>query len=120
MRQLTAEEIDHAPEWATHYFINGSHSVVFESDEYYQTYHSASMNSHKSLQLDGGMDSDSIPIPGKEKPTSEADLIHEEVCRIAKYLYEKFYYDAGKCELAGDTRGVLSQIDGMLTGLVEE
>ena len=79
MRQLTAEEIDHAPEWATHYLINGTDKVTFESVDYYQFHCNGMLYHSRHPQFRGGiMSVYSIPIPEKEKPTSEADLIHEE------------------------------------------
>jgi len=115
-RQLTQEEIDIAPEWATHYQIYGDDKdICFESKDFYQ------------LVLNGvrkdntiGLEDESIPIPGREKSASEAEIIHKEVCRIAEYLYKKFYSDVKGFELLEGTSGVLSQIDNMLTGLTKK
>jgi hypothetical protein len=38
MRPLTQQEIDDAPEWATHYTAEDEH-VTFISEKYYQNYH---------------------------------------------------------------------------------
>ena len=111
-RQLTQEEIDSAPEWATHYAIGDDH-ICFENEEFFQ------LNGVKIVNMEG-LDVDSLPIPRKEKPASEAELIHEEVCRIAEYLYKKFYSDVKGFELLEGTSGVLSQIDNMLTGLTKK
>ena len=115
-RQLTQEEIDNAPEWATHYQIyDNDKDICFESKDFYQ------------IVLDGarkdniiGLEDESIPIPGREKSASEAEIIHKEVCRIAEYLYKKFYSDVKGFELLEGTSGVLSQIDNMLTGLTKK
>lgn len=36
MRQLTQEEIDNAPDWATEYLIKYEDEILWESKKYYQ------------------------------------------------------------------------------------
>jgi hypothetical protein len=115
-RQLTQEEINIAPDWATHYQIyEDDKDVCFESEDFYQFVFNG-VRKHNII----GLEDESIPIPRKEKSASEAELIHEEVCRIAGYLYKKFYSDVKGFELLEGTSGVLSQIDNMLTGLTKK
>ena len=111
-RQLTQEEIDIAPEWATHYQIYDNY-ICFENDEFYQFIPNGVRKDNTI-----GLEDESIPIPGREKSASEAELIHKEVCRIAEYLYKKS--DVKGFELLEGTSGVLSQIDNMLTGLTKK
>ncbi|NRB82071.1 MAG: hypothetical protein HRU38_26040 [Saccharospirillaceae bacterium] len=115
-RQLTQEEIDNAPEWATHYQIyDERENICFESEDFYQFIPNGVRKDNTI-----GLEDESIPIPRKEKSASEAELIHKEVCRIAEYLYKKFYSDVKGFELLEGTSGVLSQIDNMLTGLTKK
>ena len=37
MRDLTQQEIDNAPDWATHYYITPSGTITFESDKMFQS-----------------------------------------------------------------------------------
>lgn len=63
-RQLTQEELDLAPEWATDYFIDNEGDVCFESESYYQ-YLVEGKLLDKQYQTGFGMEEDSQPIPRK-------------------------------------------------------
>jgi len=73
-RQLTQEEIDSAPEWATHYQIyDNDKDICFESKDFYQ------------IVLDGarkdniiGLEDESIPIPGRETTTTTKAIEFKE------------------------------------------
>ena len=73
-RQLTQEEIDNAPEWATHYQIyDNDKDICFESKDFYQ------------IVLDGarkdniiGLEDESIPIPGRETTTTTKAIEFKE------------------------------------------
>ena len=65
-RQLTQEEIDKAPEWATHYQIyDESGDICFESEDSYQFL----FNGVKHNII--GLEDESIPIPRKETTTTK-------------------------------------------------
>ena len=65
-RQLTQEEIDNAPEWATHYQIyDERENICFESEDFYQFI-------PNGVRKDNiiGLEDESIPIPRKETTTT--------------------------------------------------
>ena len=63
-RQLTQEEIDNAPEWATHYQI-GDNNICFENDEFFQfSYDNKRIIGVRIVNMQG-LDIDSLPIPAK-------------------------------------------------------
>lgn len=59
MRQLTQNEIDNAPDWATHYGICPDGDILFENEDFFTW---ASEPNEKLGQL-FGVDEDSKPIP---------------------------------------------------------
>lgn len=62
MRQLTQQEIDDAPSWATHYGICEDGDVLLENSEFFIF----TSKPNKKLGQLFGVDSDSKPIPRKE------------------------------------------------------
>ncbi len=66
-RQLTQEEIDIAPEWATHYQIyEDDKDVCFESEDFYQFVFNG-VRKHNII----GLEDESLPIPGREDTTTK-------------------------------------------------
>ena len=65
-RQLTQEEIDNAPEWATHYQIyDNDKDICFENDEFFQfSYDNKRIIGVRIVNMQG-LDIDSLPIPAK-------------------------------------------------------
>ncbi len=62
-RQLTQEEINLAPEWATRYFIITCTTIRFESEGYYCYSFNGEMSAKERNKF--GVDEDSQPIPRK-------------------------------------------------------
>ena len=76
MRELTQQEIDNAPEWATGYFITpGFNGVTYESHEFYQYLPCGS----RVEQLSSGLSVNAKPIPRKEFDISEYEFSDSEV-----------------------------------------
>ena len=62
MRKLTQQEIDNAPEWATHYTITRPASLpMYESTKSYQV-----VDNNRRIQPPKGISSHAKPIPRKE------------------------------------------------------
>ena len=80
-RELTQEEIDLAPEWATNYYVDSAGDILFESDDNYQwvivgeTYDVFS-------QLSNGMRPDSKPIPRKKIDITEREFSDSEIGQV--------------------------------------
>ena len=100
-RQLTQEEIDSAPEWATHYQIydNDTH-ICFESKDFYL------------LVLDGvrkdniiGLEDESIPIPGRETTTKVIEFKEGEILSALNVKMIQFGH------LVSEDRYIFSQAD---------
>ncbi len=70
-RQLTQEEIDLAPEWATRYFIITCTTIRFESEGYYCYSFNGEISAKERNKF--GVDEDSQPIPRKEFDLSYSD-----------------------------------------------
>ena len=83
-RQLTQEEIDIAPEWATHYLVGEYNDILFQSDDYFQRLEDGLLNV-KVTQVTSGISRKAQPIPRKAFDISEykftsgdINIIHDD------------------------------------------
>ncbi len=76
MRDLTQQEIDDAPEWATHYVIDKSGYVIYESE-----YHLQFSNSERRCDSDG-LTVRSQPIIRNEFDISEYEFDNMKFIRV--------------------------------------
>ena len=80
-RQLTQEEIDLTPEWATHYFVDNVDDVCFESGSCYQYLIKGKLLA-KCDQSEFGMEEDSQPIPRKAFDISEHEFSDSDISDV--------------------------------------
>lgn len=67
MRELTQQEIDNAPDWATHYYVMGGGNLMYESLEFWSFAGVATVNPNL------GIASSSKPITRKPFDIGEYD-----------------------------------------------
>ena len=79
MRDLTQQEIDNSPEWATRYFISESYGIRWSDGSRYQwgdnTIHSISNGGAARMRRE------SKPIPSKAFDISEYEFSDDEISR---------------------------------------
>lgn len=61
-----------------------------------------------------------IVIPDSQLFMMDCDVCYKEAVDLAVYMVKKFYNENDEFHLCDSTRGVISQIDNMVTGLVRK
>ncbi len=84
MRELTKQEIDNAPEWATHYSITATDKVMYESEHYYKH-----RDNKRNKQVRGWF-IEAQPIPRKEFDTKT------ELTSLLQMCVNDMYSPSGK------------------------
>lgn len=113
MRNLTQQEIDDAPSWATHYVITINNYVIYESSQLFFSSFSISPAYNK-----GGIGKYAKPIPRTEFDVSEyefsdGDIKHVEIDGYANNEYLHFGLKQEVNELTHSKADVIAMVKAL-------